>query len=80
MQKELEAGSKVEYRLYDKRGKEHWLKGVIHAVRRYEDPATNTIIRISYLIDTGREHPDHVGRVDRQPEQIELPAEHIRTV
>lgn len=122
MNTELQSGDKIQYRLFDKKGKEHWLKGVIHGVRRYEDPVTNMIINQTYLVDTGRherldEYPfDHRNReinkrmndiaarkgvhstqalkevlkhsdlpeskmdteVVRQPEQIELPAEHIR--
>lgn len=118
MQKELEAGDKIQYFQDGK-----WHKGVIHGVRNYEDAATNMITRITYLVDTGRnervdEYPfDHrdreinkrvnamvskgkphiealnavlkhsdlpdnkpdVERV-RQPEQIELPAEHIKPV
>jgi hypothetical protein len=65
---EYQPGQKVQYQLPDKKGKMHWLPGAIHGVRRYEDPATNAIIKITYLIDTGRnvrldEHPfDHRDR------------------
>lgn len=119
---ELQAGDKIQYRLFDKKGKEHWFNGVIHGVRRYEE--RGFINRITYLIDTGRDERvdelpyDHrqreaskrvnvlVGKgadvydaiekvyakgndlpdrkIDiervRQPEQIELPPEHIRAV
>lgn len=123
MQKELEAGSKIQYRLFDKNGKEHWFKGVVHGVRRYEDPATKMITKMTYMVDTGRherldKNPfdprgreitkqvnvltdkgmdltkalDRVVKKDdlpesgveydiiRQPEQIELPPEHIRPI
>lgn len=54
MNREYEAGEKIEYSLSDKNGKAHWFKGVIHAVKRYEDPETNMTVRVSYLVDTGR--------------------------
>lgn len=53
---------KVKYRLYDEKGKAHWFTGAIHGIRRYEDPATNAIIKQTYLIDTGRNE-----RVDKIP-------------
>jgi hypothetical protein len=119
---ELETDQKIQYRLFDKQGKEHWFDGVIHGIRSYEEKGFT--IRVTYLIDTGRntrvdEYPfDHrdreinkrinelvvkknkqpsdalnevlkhtdlpaskfdVERI-RQPEQIELPREHIRTI
>lgn len=116
-------GDKIEYMLYDKKGAAHWFAGAIHGVKRYEDPATNMIIRITYLVDTGRntrldkipfdprarevnkranelvaqgkdvlkayaevekhsDLPDSKADVEivRQPEQLELPAEHIRKI
>lgn len=122
METPFEAGHKIQYRLFDKNGKEHWVPGIVHGVRRYEDAATNMITRITYLVDTGRDervdefpfdHRDReierranklvsqgedpvkamsivLNRSDlpeskrdielvRQPEQIELPAEHIRS-
>ena len=118
---EFEAGQKIQYQLFDEKGKGHWFNGVIHGVRSYEDKGF--IKRVTYLVDTGRHdslienpydvrdreimrqadkllkrgtHPDHVIakvlekgdlpkskieiEVTRQPEQIELPPEHIRAV
>lgn len=120
MENNFEAGDKIQYRLFDKKGKAHWLDGAIHGVKRYEDPS-GVITNLTYLVDTGRntrvdeKHRDkralevekrakkimktgktqfealieidkHTDLPDselvvlevRQPEQIELPAEHIR--
>ena len=119
----IEAGTKIQYRLFDKENKEHWFDGVVHGVRRYENPKTGVITKITYLVDTGRDErvdeqvydqrdraiSEHVTKLTRkgadildalaqvhkrddlpqskviterirQPEQIELPAEHIRLV
>lgn len=119
--KEFDTDDKIQYRLFDKKGKEHWFNGVIHGIRRYEEGGI--IMRITYLVDTGRntrvdefpfDHRDreltrqineHIDKgvepleaIDkvikkddlpkskldveriRQPEQIELPPEHIRAV
>lgn len=116
-----EIGDKIEFMLPDKKGKAHWFPGKIHGVRRYEDPKTNAIQKMTYLVDTGRDervderpfdrrdvevtrrvraerakgktdveaisavmkHTDlPESKIDvvriRQPEQLELPAEHIR--
>lgn len=59
---QYEAGDKIQYRLFDKKGKGTWFDGVIHAVRRYEDPKTNMITGLTYLVDTGRD-----TRVDEFP-------------
>lgn len=51
---DYETGQKIQYMLPDKKGKQHWFAGVIHGVRRYEDAGTNTITKVTYLVDTGR--------------------------
>lgn len=52
---EYEVDQRIQYCLFDKKNKAHWLEGKIHGVRRYEDAATNTITKITYLVDTGRD-------------------------
>lgn len=50
----FEIGQKIKYKLLDKKGKEHWFDGLIHGIKRSEDPSTNLITNITYLVDTGR--------------------------
>lgn len=70
MENTYEAGQKIEYRLLDKAGKAHWFKGLIHGVKRIEDPATNMIISISYLVDTGRH--ERIDEVPHNPRGTEI--------
>jgi hypothetical protein len=51
--REYQIGQKIKYALKDKNGKEHWLDGVIFAVKSHEAQA-NIITKITYLVDTGR--------------------------
>jgi hypothetical protein len=53
MQNDLTAGDKIQYRLHDAKGKEHWFDGVIHGVRRYET-SEGLITKTTYMVDTGR--------------------------
>lgn len=63
----LNVGSKVKYR--DAEGKLR--KGVVHGIRKVDiHPGRPEVL--SYMIDTGEENPDHIGRPDRQPELIDV--------
>lgn len=69
MESTYENDQLIEFALPDKKGKLHWFPGVIHGVRRYEDAATNAIIKITYLIDTGEdEHVDKFAHDERGTE------------
>lgn len=70
--KELQSGDKIKYRTSD----DKWANGVIHGVRKVDTTQGPKIL--SYLIDTGKEHPDHKGRTDKQPEQVEVLPEDVR--
>ena len=64
----LKHEQKVKY-LYE--GK--WQKGIIHGVKTHEEP-DGRIIRVAYLIDTGKDNPE----IASQPEQIELDQDLVR--
>lgn len=59
-------GDKVDYKAKNGR----MTKGTVYAVRKADVNGEEKVI--SYLIDTGRENPDHKGREDRQPQQVEV--------
>lgn len=65
-----DTGDKIQYRLFDKDGKEHWFPGVIHGVRRYEDPKTNAITKVTYLVDTGRDYHVEERQIEVRGEEI----------
>lgn len=50
-----EVGDNIQFKLLDKKGIEHWFPGVIHGIRKYQDPVNNMIQKVTYLIDTGRD-------------------------
>lgn len=56
-----------------------WEKGVVHGVKKIDGSDGKPYI-ISYLIDSGNENPDHMGRMDRQPEQIEVPPHYVSSL
>lgn len=64
MQNDLQAGDKIQYRLFDSKKKEHWFDGVVHGVRRYESPE-GFITKTTYMIDTGRN-----TRLDKYPYDV----------
>lgn len=51
-------------------------KGVIFGIRKAEAEGREGVI--SYLIDTGKENPDHEGREDRQPELIDVQPKDVK--
>jgi hypothetical protein len=68
-----QAGDKIFYL----NAKGRWVPGLIHGVVTHEQPS-GLITHKRYLIDTGRENPEHIGRPDRQPEQLALREEQIK--
>lgn len=59
MKQEIPIGAKVRYWIP---GNPTWLTGTVHGVKRKEDPATNFILELTYLIDTGAN-----TRIDKYP-------------